>query len=280
MSRLFARTVEVVVGTIGYGQARRFSEHRIDFRADHQHRDKPDEAEVSLWNLSRSQRAWLKENGEVVTIRAGYDGRLVDLFAGEVSRIEVEYRLPDIVTKIIAGDGLEVTLTQRIALTLSAGTTLRRALERISGVLGLPVAYLDPAAARLNDQFLAARSFTGRAADALEAVAQQAGLEWSIQDGSLYFITEAGTRPETAFVISVETGLVGTPELIVKRKKNRERIEGLRFKTLLIPEARPGTSAQLETREYTGPYKAERVIHQGDNGWGTTYYTTWEAKAL
>lgn len=279
MTILFDRKVEVVVGRNGLSEARRFTEHRIDFQLDHQDGKQASSGEVSIWNMSRSQRAWIKDNAEVAILRCGYAGRIVDAFTGEIDRIEVDYRLPDIVTKFTLGDGIRATTTERIAVSWPTGLTFDAAIRRVAEQLGVSIAYIEPTP-ELQRQFLRPRAFEGLASDALEILSLEVGMEWTITDGQLYLVRPTSTRRDRAYVISASTGLVGTPELVIKSKKRAQKVTGIRFKTLLLPDLRPGHSVQLESREYRGAYKAERVTHSGGNGWDSSYYTDTEAKLL
>ncbi len=279
MTVLFDRTVEFIAGVDGFGQARRFSQHRIDFQIDHQHGRHATAGEIVLWNLAPAQRAWLRETAEVGLLRAGHAGRLVDVFVGDVERIETDYRTPDIVTKVILGDGIKATTTERIAVSWPAGLSLRGAIERLARSLVLPIGYLEPVGA-LDSTFDRPRAFNGLAADALEELSQRAGLEWTVQDGQLYLVGPTSTRRDRVYVVSAATGLIGTPEIVTKTKKRREKVTGIRFQTLLLGELRPNHLVQLESREFRGAYKAERVMHQGGNGWESSFYTTVEAQEL
>ena len=103
------------------------------------------------------------------------------------------------------------------------------------------------------------------------------GYGWSIQDGKLQILKGSDVRPETALVLSAETGLVGSPGFGSPPSKGKPPT--LRARALIFPEIVPGRKIDLRATASTGLFKAVRVTHTGDTH-GQDWYTEIEAVPL
>ncbi|MFB6373824.1 MAG: hypothetical protein ABEN55_12120, partial [Bradymonadaceae bacterium] len=98
--------------------------------------------------------------------------------------------------------------------------------------------------------------------DALNRFAESAGVDWSIQDGSLQILPKDGDSQVQAAVFSDENENL----ISVSEKK-----DGIEVKAWLTPRVRPGDRFRLEDGGRTGIFKARDVGFIGDSGHSSTF---------
>lgn len=262
---LWDRCVLVEVGPAG-GTARAWSDLRVTFSVKRTLERKPNEAQVSISNLSRDSSAWCRTKGHVLRLSAGYGGVPEQLFIGGIDRAERTETPPDSETKIEAADGGREFRDGRIAKSYAGQVMLSTVLQDLATAMGLGLGFVGTFADVAVTQGLA---LTGPARDQLDRVCRSLGMTWSIQDGAIQVVLPSGATPEPAVLLTPDTGLIGSPTPVAD-KKAKGKIDLI---CLLQPSLRPGRRFQLESRDFKGIYKAEDVEHKGDThgqDWCTT----------
>jgi hypothetical protein len=105
----------------------------------------------------------------------------------------------------------------------------------------------------------------------LEGLLRSCGLTYSIQDGTLQFLTAGKALDGTAILLNSDTGLVGVPAIDHKKV--------LSFQTLMIPDLFPGRKVKLDAEEIKGYFVVQKAKYQGESR-GLPWYIHCEAKAL
>lgn len=225
---------------------------------------------VEIYNLSNATRSKILDHNRKVVLYAGYeDGGGVDvLFEGSIMTVSHSHPTPDIVTRIEANDG-ETRLRQaHVSLSFSEGASVGQVLKDLIAAMGLPKGFI----AQFKDaKFLTGFVAHGPAKEALAAVCRKAGLEYSIQNGSLQILEEGkpDNSPKDLILLTPESGLLGSPEKIKQIQDDpaaEKKPNGWTLRSLLQPKANPGSHIAVQSREIprVTAFRIESVVHKGD----------------
>lgn len=265
--KLFDRKVEVRIGPPG-GLGRAWSDLRIAFSVERTSAAEPNTAEIQLYNLSDDSIGFIESGGNYVQLLAGYGSPSL-IFSGDVPKrgVKTEWSGNDRITTIEAGDG-ELAIDESVFnWSFDAGATNHQILERIISEMGVGVGTLDVLPLQT---FASGMVFMGRARDALQRVVSKAGASWSIQDGALQILLAGNATPETAVLLSPDSGMVGSPT---------RTDSGIEAVSLMQPGLRPGRLVQIQSRVITGLYRCRKVTHAGDTH-GGDFTSSVEAKEV
>lgn len=278
----FNRLAVLDVGPPGE-QGLRIVDQRIAFRVIKTAEKSANVLDVDVYNLAPSTRALLEHAGNRIVLSAGYSGGEVSVLAmGDVTNYETAYQPPDLVTKVIAGDGLIALTDARLSVTYGEGTTAEEIVRGIAGEMGLDDSEIR---ADLQQVYRTGYGFCGRAKDALDEVASRCGFTWSVQNNGLQILDESTVSARQAVVVNPETGLIGSPKPMQDLDANMfgaPPSDGILFECLLNGKIEPGTEVVLTSREFDGvQLVADNVTHVGDtHAPGGSWRTTVEARRL
>jgi len=290
---LFNRVASLIIGKEG-GQGREVSDLRFSFSIQKGATKSPNNCTVKIWNASPETRSLIEVIGNVLILRAGYheDIGAVSIFSGDVTRTLTTREGADWVTEIELHDGFMEFRDAKVTLSFGKGATLLQVVTEISKKFGLPVRPLPEDVA--GKQYPAGFAFVGRVRDAMDKVCDHGSLEWSIQNREIQVIKKGGVFKKQAYVLSPDTGLIGSPaqesktmtekaaakegitanQPGVKKTTERDkdgndqemlRVLGYKVKTLLQPLAEPGGYVQLNAKGIKNEFfRIEEVTHIGD----------------
>ncbi len=278
--KLYDRIASIEIGPPG-GTGFRFTGNRILFQVDKSDRVEANKARVEIMNLSEDTRNRIKTLDDQLIIRAGYveaTGEEV-LFTGRVSRVEHRYPVPDIVSRIEAGDGATELRERRSSVSFSGGTDMQQIVQKLVDDFGLEIRdSIDVPRLRWTQGF----SYAGPTREGLRKVLDRAGLDYSIQNGFLQIVERGGANRKTAVLVSSSTGLLSSPSPLDDQGGSlteAKRKPGWAFRTLLQPQIEPGGTVQLESREARGMFRVNSVRHQGDTH-GADWFSEVEVSEL
>lgn len=263
---LFGRVYKLTIDTY------EVSELACSFVVKKTLKPEPNTIALRVYNLPPLVRGELqkqRKDGIPVRLEAGYEGTGLSLiYFGETRSAWSYLDGSDVVTELAAGDG-EKAMKQRVHVPLGPRTPPDVALDGIVRALGVKAGNVAAArqALRLRGKalFPAGGALVGSAARELSDFCRAAGLEWSVQDGALQILERGRTTPESAFLLSSATGLVGSPSAGNQGIVNAQ--------TKLLPDLRPGRLVVFEATEVRGAYRVEEVEYEGD-----THGESWNAK--
>ncbi len=233
---------------------------------------------VDITNLSQPTRNKITSDpSSLVKVRAGYvqNGGLVNIGQGNISNVIHLLQNPDIVTTIYSKDGFNAISDNNISLSFKDGTTLNSVIDSIAKNLKLPVKYAEYNKAAI---FKNGYSYLGSIPNALDQLGDQFDFNWSIQNDQLMIIPRGGSNKMNSVRLSAETGLIESPELIIKTKnldlmnKNEYRVTAL-----LQPQLEAGDLIDIQSKVLTGTFIVKELIHIGDtrgNEWFTKIIVT------
>lgn len=298
---LFDRECSLVVGKNG-DKGRELKGLRIAFSIQKGATKSPNKCTAKVWNAAPETRALIEVIGSVLTLKSGYKDDIgeKDIFSGNVTRTLTARDGPDWVTELEMEDGFLEFRDSKISLSFGKGATTAQIVASIGKKFGLPV---RPLPSDISDKsYPSGFAFVGRVRDAMDKACENSGLEWSIQNREIQVIKKGGIFKRTAYVLSADTGLIGSPMLESKTmtekaaakegitaaqpgvrkttKRNKEgevqemlRVLGYKVKSLLQPLAEPGGYIQLKSKGVDGEFfRIEELTHTGDthgNEWHT-----------
>lgn len=232
----------------------------IQFEVEKTLEPNPNRVKIQVYNLTRDSRA-VFEPGTLVRLEVGYQNTPEDLFLGDITNVEHEKKGRNTVTTVLAGDGDEEFATAKVNKTLGPGANTKQVVEELARALDIGIGAVKGVTEKVFQQGI---TLTGNAADRLSEIVDKLGLEWSIQDGKLQILPPDEPSEQLAFILSPDTGLLGSPitGLIGKPEDNEE---GLKFKALMRASIKPGSAQAIVSRDIDGWFKVRRALYRGDS---------------
>lgn len=255
---------------------------RLVFKAKKSRKPDPNNLDLKIYNLAPHRRTSLSQaKAPPVILVAGHAGATQVIFSGLARTIDHVREGADWVTHIQSGDG-EQALSQFGASSFGPGAGLADVVEELTKQMGVSA---GDALAQLrrgdfaggSKTFLQGFTSAGRAVLDLDKALKSAGIEWSIQDGALQLTDPGKATQERAFVLSADSGLIGSPAHGAPGKNGEPPL--LKAKCLLNGAIRPARTISLQAIARQGFYRVETVEHAGDTH-GQDWTSDIEASAL
>lgn len=292
----FGREIEVLVGDLRFfrdGQNGLDIEFEVPFDDD----ILANEATITIYNVKPETYNQI-EDGQTLIINAGYRGDRGSIFVGEVSGVEPFREKPDSRLVIHGVDSLDF-VEKDIQKTYQANVTSSTIMRDLLNELGMPIGKFD-----LPDDVSYPRGYTlnSKISDAMKQVATDSDAICFTSRGKAYACSRYFGE-ESDFVLTAETGLIGSPELemvdisktnldyVDKRpvpkkprkttgprrvtygKKEKEQQERFRVKSLLNHRFGTAVILDVRSRTYNFVYRINRGKHICR---GNDYYTEME----
>lgn len=246
----FGRSCTLIVGKGGNGIKITDLRMRFDIRKTSD--DQPNSAKIEIFNLNNENASRLLTEWVDIQLTAGYVGAERLIYSGQIRTATPKVEGTDRIITIDSGDGDREILRGFVNKTLTKGCTADQVVNECQAAMfGVPSAYKD----RLPTKYSRGRVLSGRAADIMTQQAKQDDAQWSIQDGQMLVLKGDNVRPNAVWLISSETGMLGSPE---------PTQDGVKVKTLLNPEYMIGGVAKIDSLIYDGGIRIESIGHSGD----------------
>lgn len=194
---------------------------RVTAKATKTLKPEPNKCDVVVYNLSPDHRAALtKAARPTVTLSAGYEGAITQIFYGQALHVKHERRGADILTTVSTNDSGDKSQKARVHKSFGANTKAGEVLKELTKALGIKVGNLNAAVSKLNAGKAASIyangcTIDGHAPHYLTELCKSAGLEWSIQDGVLQ-VLDVGKALAASAIVLDESLLIGTPSISSK----------------------------------------------------------------
>lgn len=266
-TKIQPRIVSAIVGPAGQTGAF-FSAEYMSGSVRSYRGSKPNEATLTIHNLSESTIAALEKPNQTLQILAG-ETTPGCLFVGQITTRGVVTRnqQPNRMTTITAKDGRRVYRDLPLAVSYPPNTTVASVVQDILVKATLPPynLALSPSNVFPTDSFPTGWAYQGRWRHALTEILAPRGYYWAIQGGVLYVLNEASVAPGNVPLITPATGLHGSP---TRTKK------GCNIVSTLNPAIVAGRAVQVTSKFFSGYYRAAVVDHQFDS-----YGLRWQTAA-
>lgn len=259
---------------------------RVSFNIEKNLSKRPNTCDLTITNAAESTVGFFQQRPFHVQVLAGYaDSGPQLLFRGDVRWGQPRIEGPDRHLMLQLGDGDRAFRYARVSRSYRGGTPVMQLLKDVAQTMGAVLPSSLSTATELQEQLASGTVVHGASSDALTKILQPYGLTWSIQNGTLQILRESDVRPGEAWLISQETGMIGSPELGTPprpTKKGKIKNGGkstLTVRTLLYPQIVPGGRISVLATHLSGTFKVVRVVHTGDSH-GDEWTTTIEALPL
>jgi len=238
----------------------------------------PNSCTIIVTNMSKFSRGELEFKPLHVTVEAGYEDSMKQLFVGNARHVQSRLVGMDWETTIECGDGARAITNARVNMSFKSGVTTETVLGHLAGSFGVTLPSSKDQALDLSKQFAAGYSSDGPSSDQMTKVLAPFEKSWSIQDGSWQILGDSDVREGTAFVINSSSGMLGTPVLNQSTKPGEPAT--LTVSNLLYPELSPGRKLKLESVSVEdGLFRIKKVEHRCDTD-GADWTTNIEATPL
>lgn len=262
MTILFRRSIDLVVDNI------RIVTGGIDvsFRIEKDLSRHPNKADIKVRNLNENHRRQLEQlRGVSVGLKAGYGDNMATLFYGELRRVSTMREGPDLITSISGGDG-DSAVRARRSQTQRRGAGPLASIRALVDGMGVAIGNLVDsfnAAPEAGKNFQGPITIDGDSSRELTEILSSAGLEWSIQDGTIQALPIGRSLGGTAVRLSPDTGLLGSPSVDAHGIVSAD--------TMLIPDIFPGRRVVFDSENLSGAYVVRKATYSGDTAgddWG------------
>lgn len=247
--------------------------HKIKFEIKKSILSNTNSCRVDIYNLSQLTRNRItSDQSSLVRVSAGYveNGGLLGIGEGNISNIIHTVKSPDIITTIYSKDGFNAITNNNLSLSFIGRTTLSSVIDAIIVKLGLPLGFTDY---NKSAEFKNGYSYIGSIPNALDQLGSQFNFKWSIQNGQLQILNGDGSTNTQSIFLSSSTGLIESPELVIKTK-NLDKLNKNEYKitSLLQPQLEAGDLVQVESITLNGVFIVKELTHTGDTR-GNEWYT-------
>lgn len=268
----FRRTLQVQVENV------LFQDLDVTFNIVRTLEKEPNSCELRVFNLNLEHRNELAKLQDVfVSVQAGYEGEVSEIFKGDLRTAYSERDGPDWITTISSGDGLKAIRRARINKSFAPGTKVGKVLRELIKELGIDSGNLesalliDPAFTGAGSEYINGTTVSGQASEELDAVLRSVGKEYSIQSNTLQILNVAQPLDGFVFSLTPTTGLIGSPTIGADGVVNA--------RALLNGQILPGRKVQIASQHIPGTFvRVERAEFIGDTS-GQDWYVDLEGKA-
>jgi hypothetical protein len=280
-SKQFKRTYELLIGEangssglklVGNEDTSEGLQLQFDIKKNIDNKEQSNSCNLKLTNLSEASINPIRKRNSAVILKVGYNGNNKVLFSGMNSELETDDSgSSDKITSIkcVPADNLYYSPT--ISRTFPAGTTPR---DIISFLIGQSTVLSRASfnSKNIDVKFPFGYPAEGSVQDVMSELSRDFDFNYRI-DGSRIYVNDPNryqspSSIERAFVISPNTGLIGTPTFATadgsKNDKDSTAKDGVKFKALLNPLLQPGQAVQIKDTTITGTYRINTAEYKGD----------------
>ncbi len=248
---------------------------RVVFQVVRSRTKDPNTADLSIYNLKKSNRVALQEKEINTVLRAGYVDNISQIFGGQLQRGSSVRDGSDWITSIQSGDSTKAFKSSRISRSFSGPVNVEDVLEIVANELGVGLGNLKDKIAEggvraILSEFSNGFVAVGKTEKVLHRITKAMGYTFSIQDGQLQLLSPGETinpNPKEAILLSSSTGLIGSPE------PGEKGI--VKARSLMQPETLPGRKVKIESEEIDAFFRIDKVVFSGDT-WASDWYSDLE----
>lgn len=259
----------------------------ITFDIDKDLTQQTNKSNIKIYNLASSTINKIERPDSICLVEVGYgeDIGLRRIFVGYITDVWTHKDSTETVVELELSDGQIPIRDCVVSLSYADNVSRKKVIDDIAAEMGIMVRYAE---GLTFTTFANGFSFIGAGRTCLDKVCAGTGLSWSIQNNVLQIIEQGGSTKVEAVKLNVDSGLIGSPERIVKgvkridkqktrkvKKTKADKKAGWRVKCLLQPTLNPGDLVYVESIPITGWFKIESLKHIGEYR-GSQWYTVME----
>lgn len=235
----------------------------------------PDVSEVTIYNLSDDSINQIKKDGYCI-VNAGYKklGNKGNILSGDIEEVTTTWQGLDKETKIKVTDGGKKWRKAKISKTYKENTKASTIMRDVINIMGYEIVELEPK----NDKvYKLGKTVNGFCSDILKMLVKDTESKMFVNKNRITIRDqEKGTK--TGFVLSPETGLVGSPTLNKddtgdkssdvstdkEKKENKEEKKTWEVTCLLNPKIETDSIIQVKSKVLNGTFRVIKGKHTKD----------------
>ena len=252
------------------------TEHQISFTIRKDNNKDPNQAEITIYNLSDDTVNYINKgirNNLAVALAVGYEGQeLIMIFKGTVQWVSDTFNNTDRRTVLHCLDGGINISEARTSRSYPKGTKVSKVVKDLVKDLGTTEGNIH---VDTEKTLSSATAMCGNTSHYLESICKGIDHNVSIQDGSVYVTPRSQMSSARCAYISAETGLIGSPEpfhndikptqkVTKSSKKAKKPTDGVKFRCEMNGAILPEKNVWLKSHNYDGGFKVVSVVHTGD----------------
>lgn len=293
LDKMWGRNVRIEFGKRG-SELRQLTGIGVSFTVEKNSEQKhSNSATINIFNLTTYSREILADTKQaIIGLYVGYGDKFELLYAGDIIKSNSIKESTSWKTTVECGEGYLTLSSSRVNLSFDAGTPVKKVIQSLSeSLLYVNKGFIDELP---NDKLKRHYIASGMAKDELTRLLSLYGYELSISNGTYnIYNKKSKVNPSQVLLITSQSGLIGSPQRssvqtkeekkainkILSKEEKRDYhapINGVSFKTLLIPQLRPQQIIRLESNFCTGYYKIRKVEFVGTNR-GQDWYSNVDA---
>lgn len=248
----------------------------VEFNSTFNLDEEPNEVEVYIKNLSATTiNTYIKKDKRLV-VNAGYAGDFGTISSGFIIDVDTGWNGSDKDTAISGFDATQQYLDTFISKSYGKGITALQIIMDLLKITGLTVGEITLVK---NIQYANGRVVTGKVRNILkEIVVKDCQTNLQITNGAV-FIRAIAQGLETGFILSPETGLIGSPEPMEDVKDEPEEKRPTHScRCLLNYRIRPMVRIKIQSKVLKADAVVIRGTHTGSRS--GTFETYMEVKVI
>lgn len=217
---------------------------------------------VTIWNLNAEHIDMLNRPDCILALRAGYGNVMPLIFTGVVTFVSTSSDGADVATEVELTDSRIEVRDTIISVSFAGKVNSKQILQHIADYMGVALSIGWDVSFRDVSNF----AYVGTGKNAVAKVCEMNGLQYSIQNGVLQIKTPGSTMSREVFLLSPETGLVGTPKRItIAETDSAPAQHGWEVQYLMNAAINIDDYVRLESRHVTGFFRASKIAIEGDS---------------
>lgn len=261
---LWGHSVTIKTGSVTIRNSELDCEFDIPFDDD----TLANESTVTVYNLSDQTISNIKLDN-VLTVNAGYTGDTGIILSGRISKVTTRHDGVDKRTVINVIDDVSLRERKIDSIAYKKGVKASYILKDLIGKLGLPIAEFKVAK---DYTYKEAVNVDGGLMDRIDHYSEVCGVSTYINKGKVYCKNISDGKSKSAdFTVSVDTGLVGSPEPFeeetIDENDKAETIRGYNIKMLMQYRITTASTVELKSRDANGTFvvRSGRHTYDGTN---------------
>lgn len=250
----FGRVVKIQIGGLTLT-----NDLDLEFTVPFDDDTEANEAEIIIYNLTKTTISRIKTDEEI-SITAGYGSDTGVIFVGVISTVKTKWSGQDKITTITAIDDTKLEERDIDSISFNAGTKASYILKTLVGKLNLPIAVFKT---RRDHTYTEAVTVSGGLMSNIKNYAEVCGVSAYINKRKIY-VQHLSEGDDLGFTVSVDTGLIDSPEEFTEEVDNEdytETVNGVTFKMLLEHRITTASIIKLKSREFDGSYRVRGGQH-------------------
>lgn len=247
----------------------------IDFDINFSDGKEPDVSEVIIYNLSDDSINQIKKDGYCI-VNAGYKslGNKGNILSGDIEEVTTTWQGLDKLTKIKVTDGGKKWRKAKISKTYKEGTKASLIMRDVINIMGYEIVEIKP---KKDKVYKLGKTINGFCSDILKMLVKDTESKMFVNKNRIT-IRDEKKGFETGFVLSPDSGLVGSPTMNKDdtgdkaggvstdkdKKENKKEKKTWEVRSLLNPKIETDSLIMVKSKVLDGKFRVIKGKHTKD----------------